>query len=135
MVRVKDKSVMDRLGPTCTLPPLLAAQRWADPRWAEISHFTWGRDLAEPPAGHRAMEGSSDGSQAPAGDAKSRQRDTPAWPGGAAGRRNAVLTPRAFSVPLNVRCPPTPGHKSFESSAKGLRAGFRWLWVALSGKS
>jgi len=51
-------------------------------------------------------------------------------------RSNAGLaTTQASSVPLNARCPPPPGDRSFESSAKGLRAGLLWLWVSLSSKS
>lgn len=41
--------MIDGLGPTYTLRPLLASQQWADWHLAEMPCFTWGRDLAEPP--------------------------------------------------------------------------------------
>lgn len=41
--------MIDGLGPTYALHPLLASQQRADSYLAEVPCFTWGRDLAEPP--------------------------------------------------------------------------------------
>lgn len=103
--------MIDELGPTYSLHPLLAGQQWT-----EMEYFTWSRDLTEPPKEKPVLPHGP--SRDPQIEAKllheipKASSVMPPPPGCVRlldHHRNAVLaTTQAFSMPLNVRYPPPP---------------------------